>query len=151
MVDNDSWKPSALYFDRQIYIANSSIEECLLQLKNETIDYVLNGCEKSVEIAEQLIHKLTPQYSVDLSSSNIRSQKYLQQISLEQHGLPAIKQIQVNRNKIELQLLDTLTYPVFCKPSNGLGSIGVFKATSGNDVLTQLKTCPTKTALSSID
>ena len=120
-------RPSKQLFDRQIHIKNESIDE-IIALISEPVDFVLNGCDQHIHLCEQIANVLTPSLANNDKTSIIRGNKFHQQEAMKNHSFPYIKQVLISRKNPDYDLLKNLTFPVFAKPLNGGGSIGIFKA-----------------------
>lgn len=143
-------RPSAQLFDRQIHLHHESLDE-IIALIDEPIDFVLNGCDQHVPFCEQLASILTPALANNPQTSAIRGNKFQQQEAMKKHHLPYIKQLLISREKPAYDQLQELTFPVFAKPLNGGGSIGIFKALTVADLTHKLAQSPAMVNFEPID
>lgn len=131
------------FFDECICIKNASVDQILNRLYNYNINFVLNGCDQTVKLCEELSNKICPDKSNNLETSYIRASKYNQQNALAKLGLPIIKQHKIDCSQmIDDDVLDGLSYPIFAKPVKGAGTIGAGKANTKEELLKILKTRP---------
>lgn len=120
-------RPKSNVFDRQIHISNESLDE-ILEIINEDVDFVLNGSDQHLEFCETLANKITPKLSNDLNDLYKRKTKFSQQETLDSKKYKKINQVLINRDNPNYEVVNCLKFPVFAKPENGGGSIGIFKA-----------------------
>lgn len=146
-------RPKKDLFDLQIHIKDETIEQIIYKLANESIDFVINGSDQHVAFSEKIAEKITPNYSNDASTSSFRQSKFLQQEIMKKCGLNYIKQttIDVVSDNFNTNDLKDLNYPVFAKPENGGGSIGIFKALNYDDLIEKLGKAPKMVNFDRID
>ena len=128
----DYLAPKPEWFDQQIFLGNEDVDNIIHTLKNHNISYVINGCEISTHITDQIAQKLTPKTSNDPNTSSLRSDKYCMHNSLAINGLAHIKQIKfiIDIDNITDPRFSTLNYPCFIKPLNASSSLGALKINS---------------------
>ncbi|GIB73308.1 ATP-grasp domain-containing protein [Vibrio cholerae] len=134
-------RPSKDVFDRQIHINTDDIDNIISQI-DEKIDFVLNGSDQHLGLCEKIAYKLTPELSNNPVTSHYRNEKYTQQELMKTNGHNSIKQMLVDVSNILYSDLEKLEYPVFAKPSNGGGSIGIFKANTVEELYQKLVDAP---------
>src|SRR3990167_965366 len=134
-------RPGNHLFDRQIHLHSTDVNDIVASI-NEPIDFVLNGSDQHLALAEQLMEILTPSLANDINTINMRVSKYHQQQAMQEAGLPATAQWLFDQAHPDYASLQRLTYPVFAKPVNGGGSIGIFKAESADELEKKLKDAP---------
>lgn len=134
-------RPAKNLFDKQIHIKDESIETILTMI-NEPIDFVLNGCDQHVGFCEKIAFALNASLANNPESYLKRESKFFQQEAMKEQGLPHIKQVLMSREAPDFNLLNDFSYPVFAKPANGGGSIGIFKASSFDDFVTKFNQAP---------
>lgn len=127
---SDYLKPKAEWFTQQIYLPeNISALEIINKLAQYQFDYVINGLESSIYIADQLTEYYTPELSNNIKTSDLRTNKYLIHKWLEAADLANIKQTRfiLGQDNIQDPIYKKLTYPCFVKPLEGVASIGTRK------------------------
>ncbi|MFM0515355.1 ATP-grasp domain-containing protein [Paraburkholderia sp. RL17-373-BIF-A] len=124
---------SASPFDRTICVDSDEFEIVARHTIPEQYACILNGAEESTQLTDGLTERFFPHLSNGLETSSLRFDKYLMQEAVRQAGLPAILQTRISIpsdwNAVE-QELQRVSFPVFCKPNVGYGSIGAFRADS---------------------
>lgn len=143
-------RPARNLFDRQIHIRHESMEE-IIALIDEPVDFVLNGSDQHVQLCEQIAAILTPALANNPLTYLKRGNKFQQQEALREHDLPHIKQVLIHRRYPEYDHLDKLTFPVFAKPLNGGGSIGIFKASTRAEFTEKMAAVPEMVNFDPID
>ncbi len=123
------FQPNPDDFNQQLFIPSHNTDTIVKALKNKSFDYVLNGCESSTHLTDCLANRLSPKYANDPQTAIYRSNKYWLHKQLEQNGLNHIKQTIFDlqkQNIKDLAYID-IDYPCFVKPLNGVGSCGIQK------------------------
>lgn len=125
-------------FDHVIYVDdNMSVVAVAEELKKLQAQYVFYGYEASVAFADQVSYLVCSSYANDPNTSQLRIDKYEMQESLRKISAPHVKQIKIaNRllSPAQISELQQWNYPVMVKPNFGVGSIGVKKCYSLNEV-----------------
>ncbi|WP_116963455.1 ATP-grasp domain-containing protein [Fastidiosibacter lacustris] len=136
-------QPAAHLFDRQIHLhGEQNVDTAIEALQNFRIDFVLNGCDQHLPFAEELARRLTPNTANKLESLHLRESKFLQQQAMAASGMPAIQQMLFDCTIPEYEAVIPFNYPVFAKPANGGGSIGIFMAKTYEELIEKLKSSP---------
>lgn len=148
----DEWtKPAASLFDEQFHFNSFSLTDIYPHIAHLQVDYVLNGGDQTVDLCDQLAHKFACKFENSLATSEIRQNKFLQQQALFKHNLPAVKQVKMPLNNLDLAVLKKLDYPLFAKPVNGIASLGAFMASSYNELIAILDKQPRKVYLQTVN
>ncbi|MCX8514918.1 MAG: ATP-grasp domain-containing protein, partial [Burkholderiales bacterium] len=132
-------------FDEIFTFATTNIALIVSQLEKLKLDYILNGSEYSTSLSDQLGYILTPNFANNPKTSKFRQNKFLtieQAKNLSSILTPAQKL--VNRKELTdhnylKSCVANFKWPIFCKPDDGRGSIGVFKAESFDQLINQLQ------------
>ncbi|WP_299495075.1 ATP-grasp domain-containing protein [uncultured Shewanella sp.] len=134
-------RPGKNLFDRQICIENEDVDAVIDKI-GEKIDFVLNGSDQHLNLCEKISKKITPSLSNDPQTSHYRNDKFSQQELMKKNNFNSIEQILVDMSDLEVIDFSRLSYPVFAKPSNGGGSIGIFKADDPVELKEKLESAP---------
>ena len=138
-------RPSEALFDEQILLqGDESFDEVCSKLPCH-IDFVLNGSDQHLKLSERLAQHLTPEWANSKATFKLRKDKVAQQDAMRASGMPYIPQVCIpcplEDNDFGHYLSD-MTFPVFAKPVNGGGSIGIFKANSFSEFQNKMKSVP---------
>ncbi len=122
-------RPRPEYFDEQIMAGSREVDDILAAVGSRSFDYVVNGYEGVVDVADRIALSLTPQLCNDPATSGTRMDKLLMHEAVAGQGLPHIRQQRILPNEagIDDDQLADLRWPCFIKPSRGAGSKGVAK------------------------
>lgn len=136
----DYFKISSDLFDKQIFLDEPSANDIIETLGCYSINYIINGNEFSTNMTDQVTQELLPSLSNDPNTSHLRCDKFYMQETLKTHGLSNIRQEKLNIMDIKHSLANgTIKFPCFCKPIKGQGTIGAFKATNQQELLSGLQ------------
>jgi len=125
-------QPAPSLFGRQIF-CEPQTDGILELLAGERFNYVLNGSESTVRLADELAEALTPGLANVPVTAARRSDKFAVQQHLANAGLPHIRQCLVppERAAVEAELASgRFAYPFFLKPLKGVGSKGAMRIDS---------------------
>lgn len=117
-----------------VNIKHKNIDSTLDFIRKFSPTFLVAGCESGVILADMLCRELKLPGN-DPSSSKMRRDKFLMQMSIKKNGLASIDSIMTNRasdaicffNKNKLK-------PVIVKPTNSAGSDGVYCCSSENEI-----------------
>ena len=123
---NAYFTPSAHLFNKQLFIPNGTLHDVMMALDQEHFDFVINGSETSVNLADNLAKYYTPNFANNPDTSALRYNKFLMHKALEAHGLSHITQILYDMATDDLAQLP-IQFPCFIKPLIAGGSIGAKK------------------------
>ncbi len=120
--------PNKNLFDEQIFFCSCDSAEIIKYLGNKSFEYVINGFENSIELAEILAKHYTPKYTNTEESCRIRQDKYRVHQILVEHGVNDIKQVLyvMDGNIPDISKFG-FEYPCFIKPLAAGASIGACK------------------------
>lgn len=125
--------PKNNLFDEEIWLENYSSINIIQYFAGRVFDYVLNGHDNNVVLADELAQHFTPHYANDPLSAQLRNNKYMMHETLRQQNMRSIKQQIVNQDDIS-GIKDQLSYPLFIKPLSGAGGNGARKIYCANDL-----------------
>lgn len=134
-------RPGKHLFDRQIHIKEENLDEIILKI-DEPIDFVLNGCDQHLSLCEKIAKIITPCQANNPENTQIRESKFHQQEAMKKSGYSNIKQALIKRKEPDYSILSDFHYPVFAKPVNGGGSIGIFKASNLLELAEEIEKAP---------
>lgn len=129
-------QPDPSLFGRQVF-CEPDADGILDLLENESFDYVLNGSESTVQLADDLAAALTPALGNLPATAPWRIDKFCVQQRLRESGLPHIRQCLVppSRRYVDAELASgRFSYPFFLKPLKGVGSKGAMRIASVADL-----------------
>ena len=132
--------PDESFFNETLFSDTTALKPILRLIEKYDFDYILNGSEYFAEITEFLIKILLPHYAVTPEDVIFRSNKFYMQEALRIAHLPYIKQVQVNKDSLDIRQLRDFALPFFAKPLNGNCSIGASYINSFNELETLLET-----------
>ena len=140
----------AIYFSPQTDDLSVLVEK----VRALKVDYILYGCESTVDITDQLTHLLGVPYGNNPATSSERWDKYDMQEAVKKAHLPHIFQMKVLARTLSVQQMAELKawhFPVIAKPSNGAVSIGVKVLASIDALKSYLKLAPEKSLAVNIE
>ncbi len=127
-------RPEKDWFNKQIFVDNADINTILNLIKNENIEFVLNGCESysSGLVADQIAMLLKLNSYNNPKYTEYRTNKYKTNIILQQQQIPNVAQVKFRFgiDNIDNPSFKKINYPCFVKPLNGVSSYGVAKINS---------------------
>lgn len=134
---DDYSKQDAACFPKQLHIPEADLATKANDLKSLAFDYIINGSEESTPVFDMLTNVLTPSRANDPATSSSRVDKLAMQQAMAKAGLAAITTTTVSASHVLAapSMLAEFRFPVFCKPKQGYGSAGAFKADCAQDVV----------------
>lgn len=118
--------PKPDYFDEQIQLGSRCMDDITAALGTRRFDYVLNGSDGAVEVADRIAQIATPESHNDPASVPLRTDKRMMQDAVARAGLAHIAQREINGlPSADDPVLSGLKWPCFIKPSRGGGSVGI--------------------------
>ena len=138
------------WFDKQI-VVDSSFTNFKELLKDYHFDFIINGLDESFGIFEAICKEIMPSiYNEDITAIN-RSDKFMMQEALKQHGMPHIKQLRVTQANIDSVMIEPINYPCFLKPVKGAGSVGATTCNSYDEIKSNIQQSTTSFVGSNLD
>ena len=128
--DIDSYNlPKNKVFDDVLFISfDDLIKQNFKQITQYKFDYILNGAEEFTKEFDQITKVLTPNLSNNPLTSEMRYNKYaMQEVLYNKHLGGSLTYYIDVLSYTSPSYLPDLTYPIFCKPRNGYGSINASK------------------------
>lgn len=136
------FKPNQDLFDKQVFLPDASYQEIINALGNQNFDYVLNGSEISVELADRLAQHYSPKYANDPQTAKLRYNKFLMHKELEKNNISSIHQTLYNISQQEIDY-DSIEMPCFVKPLSSGGSVGAQRVLDKNELKQYVKNIQT--------
>jgi biotin carboxylase len=123
-------------FHHAVFVKGKTEQELVVALKQLHVTHIFYGYENSVPLTDRLAHEVCPHYTNDIKTSLLRCNKFEMQDILKHTGVAHAHQIKIEQSDLTpLQKLEHWTYPVFIKPTEGSGTVGVKQCDTISEVM----------------
>lgn len=128
-------RPAPHLFDEQFFFVSTDILAIISRLGDRKFNIVLSCFDGDISLSDNLAIHYSQEYANNPITAAFRSDKFLIQQILKEHGLPYIKQTiyEPSGTFPSLRKFD-LTYPCFVKPLASAGSIGAKKVANDSEM-----------------